>query len=259
MTSRRAVLQLASAALLAPHAVLAQAAPQVAAASDLSEALPLVVAAFQKQTGRSVRIVYGPTHVVAQQIQKGGTRYEMFLAADESYVQELEKAGLTADSGALYGIGRLCLFVPKGSKVRLDARLRDLGVAAKDGRLQRLALFSTNGPYGRASRDALSRAKVWMPLQPRVALAENSSQMVQLITSGASQAAVIPLSIASMSRAQAAGAYVLVPQTYHRPIRQRAVLLRGASATAESFYRFLRSPEARAIMRRYGFTLPGGR
>jgi molybdate transport system substrate-binding protein len=35
------------------------------------------------------------------------------------------------------------------------------------------------------------------------------------------------------------------------------VLLKGAGETARSFYEFMRGPSARAIMRRYGFVLPG--
>lgn len=259
MSTRRAALKLAFAAALAPRTVLADSVVQVAAASDLSEALPLVIAAYQKRTGRSVRAVYGPTHVLSQQIQKGGGRYEIFMAADESYVEQLDKAGLTENSGALYGIGRLCLFVPRGSRVKLDPRLRDLKVAAGDGRLQKLALFSTNGPYGRASRDAMSKASVWMPLQSKVALAENAGQMAQLATSGAVQAALLPLSIAVMPRVTGAGAYVVLPESSHHALRHRAVVLKGAGPEAEAFYRFLRDPEARAIFRTHGFRLPGGR
>ncbi|MCR5880965.1 molybdate ABC transporter substrate-binding protein [Phenylobacterium sp. J367] len=259
MTSRRATLQMAVAAALAPRAVLAQPAPVIAAASDLADALPLVIAAYQKRTGKTVRVLYGPSAGFARQIQGGETRFEVFMASDEAYVDQLQKAGLTANSGALYGIGRLCLFVPKASKVRLDARLRDLAAAAEDGRLQKLALFTTNGPYGRASRDALTQAKVWMPLQPKVALVETSTQMAQVVTSGGVQAALLPLSIAVVPKVQGAGTYVLVPETAHKPMRQRAVVLKGASAGAEMFYRFLRDPEARAILKTHGFRLPGGR
>lgn len=259
MTSRRAALQMAVAAALAPRSVVAQPVPQVAAAADLGDALPLVIAAYQKRTGRSVRALYGPSAGFARQIQSGEKKFELFMASDESYVDQLDKAGLTANSGALYGIGRLCLFVPKASKVRLDARLRDLGAAADDGRLQKLALFTTNGPYGRASRDALTKAKLWMPLQAKVSLVETTTQMVQVVTSGGVQAALLPLSIAVIPKVQAAGAYVLVPETAHKPMRQRAVVLKGASAGAETFYRFLRDPEARAILKTHGFRLPGGR
>jgi molybdate transport system substrate-binding protein len=35
------------------------------------------------------------------------------------------------------------------------------------------------------------------------------------------------------------------------------VLLENAGATAERFFAFLQEPAARAIMRQYGFVLPG--
>ncbi len=35
------------------------------------------------------------------------------------------------------------------------------------------------------------------------------------------------------------------------------VLIKGAGETAQAFYAFMQGPSARAIMRRYGFVLPG--
>ncbi|HVI33387.1 molybdate ABC transporter substrate-binding protein [Phenylobacterium sp.] len=260
MQSRRAALQLAIAAALAPRAAHAQSAPAVAAAADLADALPVVAAAFHKRTGKSVRLVFGPSAALANQIQKGGTAYELLLASDESYVQRLERAGRTANSGALYGIGRIGLFLPKGSKIRADGRLRDLGAAAKDGRLQRLAILNpSGGPYGLAAKEALTRARVWMNVRGKLTLGETLGQTTQHITSGGVQAAIIPMTLARTPRIETAGTFSLIPAEWHHPLRQRAVLLKDGSQTAEAFYRFLRDPEARAAFRRYGFVLPGGR
>lgn len=260
MQSRRAAFQLAIAAALAPPTARADSAPAVAAAADLSDALPTVAAAFQKRTGKSVRLVFGPTAALARQIENGGTPYELLLASDEGYVQQLERAGRTANSGALYGIGRIGLFLPKGSTVRADGRLRDLDAAAKDGRLQRLAILNPlGGPYGLAAKEALIRARVWNNVRGRLALGETLAQTTQHITSGAVQAAIIPMTLARNPKLEAAGAFSLVPADWHHPLRQRAVLLKDGGQTAEAFYRFLRDPEARTVFRRYGFVLPGGR
>lgn len=260
MQSRRAALQLAIAAALAPRATHAQSAPAVAAAADLSDALPMVAAAFQKRTGKSVRLVFGPTAALARQIEKGGTAYELLLASDESYVQGLERAGRTANSGALYGIGRIGLFLPKGSKIRSDGRLRDLGAAAKDGRLQRLGILNpTGGPYGQAAKEALTRARVWTNVRAKLTLGETLGQASQHILSGSVQAAIIPMTLARNPKIDGAGTFSLIPAEWHHPLRQRAVLLKEGGQTAEAFYRFLRDPEARALFRRYGFVLPGGR
>lgn len=260
MQSRRAALQLAIAAALAPRTADAQAIPSVAAAADLSDALPLVAAAFNKRTGKSVRLVFGPTAALARQIEKGGTAYEVLMASDESYVQRLESGGLTANSGALYGIGRIGLFLPKGSKIRADGRLRDLGAAAKDGRLERLGILNpAGGPYGQAAKEALTRARVWSEVRGKLTLGETIGQATQHIVSGAVQAAIIPMTLARSPKIEGAGTFSLVPADWHHPLRQRAVLLKDAGQTAEAFYRFLRHPEARAVFRRHGFVLPGGR
>jgi molybdate transport system substrate-binding protein len=52
------------------------------------------------------------------------------------------------------------------------------------------------------------------------------------------------------------GRFVLIPESMHRPLRQRMVLLKSAGPAAEAFYDFVRGPEARRIFDRYGFVLP---
>jgi molybdate transport system substrate-binding protein len=52
------------------------------------------------------------------------------------------------------------------------------------------------------------------------------------------------------------GRWVPVPETLHEPIRQQMVLVKGAGGTARRLYDFVRSPEGRAILERYGFSVP---
>ena len=53
------------------------------------------------------------------------------------------------------------------------------------------------------------------------------------------------------------GSRWLVPPELHAPIRQDAVLLKTGetSEAARAFLDFLRTPEARAIIERYGYAL----
>lgn len=55
---------------------------------------------------------------------------------------------------------------------------------------------------------------------------------------------------------QGRGAYFLLPDTLHEPLRQRMVLTRRAGPVATAFYASMQQPAAREIMRRYGFVLP---
>jgi molybdate transport system substrate-binding protein len=156
-------------------------------------------------------------------------------------------------------VGRIGLFVPRGSPVTADARLRGLATALRAGRVQRFAIANPeHAPYGRAAREALQRAGLWDAIAPRLVLGENVSQATQFATSGSAQGGIIPLSLALTPQVKAAGTFVLLPADWHRPLRQRAVLVKGAGPTAEAFYTYLHGREARAILARHGFTLPEG-
>jgi molybdate transport system substrate-binding protein len=50
----------------------------------------------------------------------------------------------------------------------------------------------------------------------------------------------------------------VVPEADHRPIAQQAVLLKAGARdpAARAFLAFLKGPEARAIIRRYGYEVP---
>jgi molybdate transport system substrate-binding protein len=56
-----------------------------------------------------------------------------------------------------------------------------------------------------------------------------------------------------------AGSRWVVPQALYDPIRQDAVLLKSGAGNeaASAFIAFLRSPEARSIIERYGYVLDG--
>ncbi|WP_411288518.1 molybdate ABC transporter substrate-binding protein [Phenylobacterium sp.] len=244
------------AVMCVPALARAQDAPPIAAASDLQAALPEVAAAFQKATGQSVRLTFGSSGNFAQQIENGAP-FQVFLSADESYVQTLQAAGRTEGAGALYAIGRIGLFTPRGSPVRADAGLKDLAAAVRDGRVQKFAIANpAHAPYGRAAREVLQTTGIWTAIEPRLVLGENVSQATQFVTSGSVQAGLIPQSLGLTPQVKAAGAFVLVPAAWHKPLRQRAVVLRGAGPTARAFYAFLQGREGRAILVRYGFTLP---
>lgn len=255
MRSRRFILA-GLAGLGLPRPAAAQGA-LVAAASDLQAALPEVAAAFRRRTGHDVRLTFGSSGSFTQQILNGAP-YQVFLSADEAYVQRLHAAGRTRDAGVLYAVGRIGVFTPRRSRVKADERMADLAAALRDGRLQKLAIANpAHAPYGRAAREALQRAGLWAAAEPRLVLGENASQATQFAVSGAAQAGIIPLSLALTPQVKAAGRFALIPADRHAPLRQRAVALRGAGAAAGAFYAFLQGAEARAILARFGFSLPG--
>lgn len=235
-------------------AACASTAPAVAAASDLQFALPELAEAFRAQGGGALKLVFGSSGAFTTQIEQGAP-FELFLSADQAYVRRLAGQGLTRDDGVRYAQGRIALFAPQGSALKVDGQLQDLRAALADGRLRRFAIANPeHAPYGRAARQVLIHAGLWDAVAPRLVLGENAAQAAQFASRSAAQGGLIPHALALAPALAARGTSALVPAAWHQPLNQQMVLLKHAGPTAGAFYAWLQSPAAKAIMTRYGFS-----
>ena len=255
---------LAALALRQPLTALAKSVTPVrlAAASDLKFALSLVLAQFQAETGHPVEASFGSSGSFARQIEQG-LPVDLFLSADEDFVFQLANAGLTrevagamgktSDSGALYAVGRIALYVPIHSTLVLDVGLN--GLKAQWGQINKFAIGNPeHAPYGRAAREALQKLGLWAQVLPKLVMGENISQATQFVATGAAQAGITALSLALAPEVARAGRHLALPASLHAPLRQRMVLLKSATPAAVALYDYLQSAAAREILRRYGFS-----
>lgn len=230
--------------------------PIIAAASDLQFALPEIAERFAQETGETVRLSFGSSGNFRRQIAQGGP-FQMYLSANENYILTLHREGFTVDEGNLYAIGRVAIVIPHGSPLRPDRNLKNLADALRQGRITRFAIANPeHAPYGVAAMEALKSAGLWAKIQPYLVLGENVSQAAQFALSGSTQGGIIAYSLALSPQLSERGSFALISEEWHRPLRQRMVLLKGAGETARTFYAFLQSPPAREIFKRYGFVLP---
>lgn len=236
---------------------------RVAAASDLKFVLALLIDEFQKQSGHRVEASFGSSGNFAQQIRQG-LPVELFMSADEGWVDQLADAGLTrkvqvggkpvSDRGVLYGQGRIALYVPQGSNLGLDEKLE--GLKAGWSRIDKFAIANPeHAPYGRAARQALEKLGLWDMVRPKLVLGENIAQATQFVTTGAAQAGITALSLALAPEVAKQGRHVVLPAHLHAPLRQRMVLTRHASAAAVALYDYLQGAAARELFKRYGFAV----
>lgn len=268
MRRRECLAQLALAAFALPTAV--DAAPEngagklirLVAASDLKFALAHVLKPFEKETGYRVEASFGSSGNFTRQLLQG-LPADLFMSADEGFVYQLADAGQTrrivsaagavADRGALYALGRIALYVPASSSITLDEGLQ--GLKAQWAKVDKFAIANPeHAPYGRAAREALQSLGLWEMVQPKLVLGENIAQTTQFVSTGAAQAGITALALALAPEVARVGRHVLLPDSLHTPLRQRMVLLKGASPAAVALYDYLQSAAARQAMKAFGFS-----
>lgn len=241
---------------LASTIATAQTRPLVAAAANLNFALTEIAAGFARDRGSRIDLVFGASGTLTRQILEGAP-FELFLAADEEFGNQLAAAGLTRDGGVVYGVGRLALFAPHGSPLVVDERLDGLARLVRAGGLTRFAIANPDvAPYGKAAEAVLRKHGLWERLRPRLVRGDTIAQAAQFATTGNAVGGLLAYSLVLSTGFAERGRYALIPEADHPPLRQRMVLLKRAGPAAAQFYSYLQGETARAILRKHGYGVP---
>jgi molybdate transport system substrate-binding protein len=234
----------------------AQRTPAVAAAANLNFALTEIARQFKAERGEQVEVVFGASGTLTRQIRDGAP-FELFLAADEQFPNQLTKAGLTRDAGVVYAMGRLVIFSPNGSPLTVDERLDGLARLLKSGKAGRFAIANPDAaPYGQAAESVLKKRGLWDAIRPRLVLGDTIAQAAQFAITGNAIGGLVAYSLVLGPGFAQRGKYAVIPESDHQPLRQRMVLMKRASATATQFYTYLQGATARSILRKHGYGVP---
>lgn len=242
---RLAVLAAVS-ALLAPG--LAQAGETlVAVAANYTAPVKEIAAAFEKKTGDKVNFSFGSTGQLYTQITQGAPFEALFAADDERPIQaETEGFGVPG-STFTYAVGTLVLWSAKPGLV--DAR----GEVLKTGGFAKLSIANPKGaPYGAAAVETLKKLGLYEALEPKIVQGNNISQAHQFVATGNADLGFVALSQVALDPS---GSRWVVPQELYTPIYQDVVLLKkgAANPVASAFLAFQKSPEALAVLKKYGY------
>ena len=222
----------------------------VAAASDLMPAFEEIGRAFESAHKTKVVFVFGSTGLLTRQIENGAP-VDLFSAAHVSYIEQLEQKGLIVpDSKAIYARGRITLWTPPESNLRLEG-IADLARPE----VTRVAIANPDhAPYGLAARQALESVGIWDRVRPKLVYGDNIRQTLQYAETGNVDVSIVALSLSVQSR----GRWTLIPEELHKPIDQGMGILKTTKnePIARTFAAFVNGPQGRAIMQKYGFTFP---
>lgn len=242
------LLCLLSLLLVAPSLYAEQI--RVAVASNFVVALKAVVKTFEQSSGHQVVLISGSTGKLYAQIKQGAP-FDLFFAADRKRPERLEKEAVAlVGSRFTYAAGRVVLWSPEPELV--DPK----GDVLQQVEFTRLAMANPKlAPYGRATKEALERLGLWGALHTKMVRGENIGQAYQFVRSGSVKLGFVALSQVKQPGQSVLGSYWIIPDEYHGPITQQAVMLKkGQAATA--FVKYVKSNRATDIFRSYGYIIP---
>jgi molybdate transport system substrate-binding protein len=228
----------------------------VAAAADLSAALKEVELDYEKQTGCRLKLAFGASGALTQQIQNGAP-FDLFFSADMDYPRQLIGAHL-ADGATLYqyAVGKLVLWVPADSP--LDVEQKGMSILA-DPSVKKIAIANPeHAPYGKAAVAALKYVGLYDQVSSRLVIGENIAQAAQFVESGNAQVGFVAMAHAAAPSMKGKGKYWEIPAEAYPTLAQGLVILSHSrrKKEAEAFVEFFKTKATGDVLAKYGFTLP---
>jgi molybdate transport system substrate-binding protein len=233
--------------------VLAQEKPIVVfAAASMKNALDDVDDAFTRKTGIKVVASYAASSALMKQIEQGAPA-DVFLSADIDWMDYGSKRDLIKTDTRLNLLGnKLVLVAPKDSKLNnvVIGPGFDLAGLAGDGRIATGDVRAV--PAGLYAKAALEKLGAWTAAEPKLAMAENVRAALVLVARGEA-----PLGIVYETDAKVEKGVKIVgvfPEDSHPPIIYPVALTKDANPGAAQYLAYLRTPDAKAVFERYGFS-----
>ena len=235
----------------APSPARAETELLVSAAASLTESFKEIGRSFMaKNPGVKVNFNFAATGPLLQQIAQGAPA-DVFASADQESMDKAEKGGFIVPGSRINFVGNsLVLITPVNMPVVTG--LAEL----KSGRVQRIAMGNPDSvPVGRYTKAALEKQGLWESLAPKCVMGISVKQALEYVMRGEVEAGFVYATDAAAAKDRVRVA-AQIPTD--KPIVYPVAVV-AASANKEkgqAFVLYLRSPEAQAILAKYGFTRP---
>lgn len=235
----------------------AQQVPIVAAASSLRVLWPDLMTAYTNDTGeRQPKVSFGSSGLLSTQIINGAP-FELFLSADQQSIERIPKQQL-AVSPQVFARGTLQLAVLADSAFANElsistlinalnkARKIDTRDTAEFARFRIAIPNPVHAPYGQAAQQALEQAQQWPLPEGALVVAENASQTVQFLRTGAVSAALVPKALLYNNKADLVS--VALPAHSYQRVEHVLAILKTDNHSATTLARWLLGNEAQQVL-----------
>jgi len=226
----------------------------VFAAASTTNALNDIANIFQIKKQGKVTHSFASSSTLAKQIVNGAPA-NVFLSADEKWMNYLAEKNMIEPNTRLNLLGNsIVLIAPSDANVKttIGPQFDPAGLLG-DGRL---AMGDpAHVPVGTYAKQALEKLGVWAAVEPKLARAKDVRAGLALVERGEAPLGVVYSTDAAISnKVKVVGVF---PEDSHPSIVYPVALVRGrATPAAKRYLEFLKSPEARDVFRKYGFTVP---
>lgn len=223
----------------------------IGAAHSLKPAFQEIVPMFEKEYGAKVSVVYGPSHTLRRQIEKGA-EIDVFLPEAVEEVERLHKKGLTLNGGPrIYAQTSLVLVMSSASKATSISFHEVLPngatrIAVADPRVSTL---------GDITARAFTKLDPAYKTRSQVLHGQHSDEIVNLVQTGKADVGIVYRADAINS-----GEVRIIdeaPTGISTPVQLGEALVwtcrKASLGVAEEFLDFMMSPRIQKLLLKYGF------
>jgi molybdate transport system substrate-binding protein len=226
----------------------------VFAAASTTNAVTEIGDIFSKRYHVSFRSSFASSSTLAKQIEKGAPA-DIYISANVKWMNYLEQKQMI-ETGTRIDLlsNRIVLIVPADSsvnRIQIEPGF-DLRMIIGDSRLS--MGDPDHVPAGIYGKQALEHLGVWAAVERHVARSKDVRAALALVERGEAPVGLVYATDAAITaKVKAVGA---IPTTSHPPIVYPAAVVAGKRSQAtDRFMALLRSPEARTVFEKYGFSV----
>jgi len=223
----------------------------VFAAASLTDSLKAISAIHEKQSQDKILFNLGASSNLARQIEEGAPA-DLFFSADEASMNALEQKGRIIKETRVSRLSNTLVVVVPSDRTLAFRGMNDL----TNQSIQRIALADPKSvPAGIYSKAHLQKLGLWSAVEKKVIPTENVRAALAAVASGNVELGLVYKTDAAISTktkiafeiSRADGPDISYSMAVVKDARQREAATR--------FLRFLDSPDAAMVFKRFGFLI----
>lgn len=222
---------------------------RVFAAASLIDVMGDVAALWVEQGNVAPVLNFAATSQLAMQIGQGAD-VDVFLSADEAWMDEIEADGLVV-SGTRHVVAGNSLVVVAPRDSEAVAPMTDVAASLPPVvERGRLVVAEVSVPAGRYAKEALEAVNLWTAIEPHVVYAPDVRAALRLVEIGEAVAGIV-YSTDAIAAGERVSILAAFPPGSHTSITYPAAAIVGGNG--EAFVEFLRSDAVQSRFLSLGF------